>query len=114
MRHFVHEPSLTVGCQNSFGETCDLNATGEPCETWAELRAFIHQLHEQGAYDADVMDTLLEEEHYLRSASLSGHRVLWSRFTLAELRTLETEALAAGDAALRAKVLRAIRLRTGR
>jgi hypothetical protein len=40
-------------------ERFDLNATGTPCETLDELRAYVHELFAQGAFDAAERDRLL-------------------------------------------------------
>lgn len=52
---------LTVYAIDSHGEVSDLNATGEPCATVADLAAFVAELSEQGYYDAETRDALLAE-----------------------------------------------------
>ena len=51
--------ALSVLAVHPDGSTDDLNAKGNPCESAADLRAFIADLHAQGAYDADTMANLL-------------------------------------------------------
>ncbi len=53
--------ALTVLATDAAGETFDLNASGLPCATVDDLAAWIRELHEQGAYDADTRDALLSE-----------------------------------------------------
>ena len=50
---------LTIVATDKFGERFDLNATGTPCETLDELRAYVHELFAQGAFDAAERDRLL-------------------------------------------------------
>ena len=52
---------LTVIHTAPDGERHDLNAGGEPCATLNDLRAFVVELHTQGAYDAATRDELLTE-----------------------------------------------------
>jgi len=53
--------ALTVIRIDLNGEGFDLNADGEPCESVSDLRNFVGELHEQGAYDAATRDALLGE-----------------------------------------------------
>lgn len=69
----IHLPTLTV-IRHADGEDFDLNAQGEPCRTVGDLRAFVKELHAQGAYGAATRDRLLADvrrEH--RGGSRKGH-----------------------------------------
>lgn len=57
----VSTTEMTVIATDKHGERHNLNAGGEPCETVADLAAFIGELCEQGAYDADTRDALLAQ-----------------------------------------------------
>lgn len=70
----IHLPTLTV-IRHADGEDFDLNAQGEPCRTVGDLRAFVEELHTQGAYDAATRDRLLADvrrEHRGGSRTDSG------------------------------------------
>ena len=56
----VDHDSLTVIATDEAGEHHDLNATGEPCATLDELRDFIGELCEQGFFDANSRNELLD------------------------------------------------------
>ncbi|KKL60455.1 hypothetical protein LCGC14_2205150 [marine sediment metagenome] len=43
------------------GEEHDLNSAGAQCTTLAELREFVSELHEQGAFDVTTRDELMSE-----------------------------------------------------
>jgi hypothetical protein len=47
---------MTVVAIDRHGEVTDLNASGEPCQTAADLRDFIGQIYREGgfAFDRDV------------------------------------------------------------
>lgn len=57
----IDTTDMTVIRTDEHGERFDLNAGGEPCESTADLAAFVRELHTQGAYDADVRDALLAD-----------------------------------------------------
>ena len=59
--HRVSNAFLTVIAVDERGEEHDLNAGGDPCHSADDLRAFIRELHEQGAYTAATRDRLLSE-----------------------------------------------------
>ena len=59
MTYAINIAALTVIATDENGESHDLNARGEPCATVDDLRAFIAELHAQGAYDAATRDALL-------------------------------------------------------
>lgn len=52
--------TLTVFVTDA-GGTYDMNATGEPCADLSDLRAWIAELCEQGAFDVATRDALLTE-----------------------------------------------------
>lgn len=58
MTYRIDMDSLTVIRTDRNGEDFDLNADGYPCETVANLREFIAELCEQGAFDVDTRDDL--------------------------------------------------------
>lgn len=51
---------FTIVRTDEHGERFDLNADGEPCETPADLVAFVDQLCDTGAFDAATRDALLD------------------------------------------------------
>lgn len=57
----IDHDDLTVTVTQDNGERDDLNATGEPCQTLDDLRDFVRELHDQGAYDAETRDRLLAD-----------------------------------------------------
>ena len=59
MTYAIDLDALTIIATDENGESHDLNARGEPCATVDDLRAFIAELHAQGAYDAATRDALL-------------------------------------------------------
>ena len=61
MTYRIHPNHLTVIHTDERGEDLDLNADGEPCTTVQQLADFISELAEQGAYDENVREELLEE-----------------------------------------------------
>ncbi len=56
--YYLDDQDLTVYVSDDLGERRDLNAHGKPIETADELRAFVYELHEQGAYSEGVRDNL--------------------------------------------------------
>ena len=54
----VNHLDLTVDHIDTRGEPHDMNAYGAPCTDTEDLRAFITELCEQGAFGADVRDQL--------------------------------------------------------
>ena len=61
MTYRIDLDNLTVIRTDRNGEDFDLNAEGAPCESIAELREFVAELCEQGAFDGDTRDELLAE-----------------------------------------------------
>lgn len=59
--HLLQLDRLTVVHVDANGEHHDMNAQGSPCRSRDELRAFVTELHEQGAYDPVTRDALLAE-----------------------------------------------------
>lgn len=59
MTYRIDFDALTIIGIDKYGEEHDLNAQGEPCLCWTDLREFIIELSEQGALDAAVRDELL-------------------------------------------------------
>lgn len=60
-RYQIDHAGLTVVWYDEHGYPTDLNARGEPCADYADLAAFVRELHAQGAFDADTRDDLLME-----------------------------------------------------
>ena len=59
-RHVLDLVELTVvAVDTRTDERFDLNAEGVPCVNHGDLREFVHELYEQGAFTTDVRDTLL-------------------------------------------------------
>lgn len=52
--------NLTVTVDDGEPQPRDLNARGEACETLDDLRDFVRELHEAGAFDEETRDELLE------------------------------------------------------
>lgn len=50
---------LTVYATDSHGEVTDMNATGEPCADFTDLRNFVQALCAEGAYDERRRDIML-------------------------------------------------------
>lgn len=61
MTYRIDLDALTIIGIDEYGEEHDLNARGEPCQTLSDLRDFIIEMSEQGAYDTDVRNALLGE-----------------------------------------------------
>ena len=59
MTYAINLAALTIIATDETGESYDLNASGEPCVSADDLRAFVAELHNQGAYDAATRDALL-------------------------------------------------------
>ena len=59
--HTVDLSRLTVIATDESGESFDLNATGEPCTSLADLCDFVIELHGQRAFDVDTMRDLLND-----------------------------------------------------
>ena len=66
---------LTVIATDGYGEETDLNATGEPCRTVDDLRAFVAEMCEQGLYGEDVRDALIAK---IEPATVSCECGAWS------------------------------------
>ena len=65
MSTYTHRASLAdltvYATDTATGETLDLNATGEPCTSPADLRSFVRELRVAGAYGRDVEAGLLAD-----------------------------------------------------
>lgn len=59
MTYAIDLDAMTVTITHGTGERFDLNATGEPCRSTADLRAFVRELYAQGVYGRDIRDALL-------------------------------------------------------
>jgi len=59
-KHTIDHEALTIIAIDENGEAHDLNG-GDPCETTADLRAFVCECHDQGAYNDETRNRLLAE-----------------------------------------------------
>ena len=61
MTYRIDPSALTVIVTHDDGEDFDLNAEGQPCADTMELRHFVRELMNQGAYDDEQAGYLLSQ-----------------------------------------------------